>query len=66
MNYYEIAGHDDWKCTDTEGDLAWDEIFLQEWTESLIRMEHQYMDDEDVAILAEERQRTGYYDNVEF
>lgn len=66
MSYYDIAGYDNWKCEDVVGQLAWDEIYLQEWAESLIRQEHPNMDDEDVTILAQHRLETGYYDDVEF
>lgn len=66
MGYYNIVGYDTWLTTDVVGDLAWKELYEFEWIESLIRTEHPHLDDEDVAILAEERQRNGYYSNVDF
>jgi hypothetical protein len=66
MGSFNIDVYDDWRTTDVVGQLAWDEIWLQEWAESLIRQEHPNMEDEDVALLAQHRLETGYYDDVDF
>jgi hypothetical protein len=66
MGSFNIDVYDDWLTTDVVGQLAWKELYEFEWIESLIRTEHPHLDDEDVAILAEERQRNGYYSQYDF
>jgi hypothetical protein len=66
MGYYDIVGYDTWLTTDVVGQLAWDEIYLQEWAESLIRQENPHLSEDDITILAEHRLETGYYNHVEF
>lgn len=66
MGGFNIESYDSWKCEDVVGQLAWDEIYLQEWAESLIRQDNPWMDEESVTALAQHRLETGYYDDVDF
>lgn len=58
--------YDDWKWTDTEGQLAWDAIYNREWAESLVRQEFPHMHEEDVEIMAQHRIDNGYYATLDF
>jgi hypothetical protein len=58
--------YDDWKCTDTESQLAWNTIFESEWAESLVRQEFPFMSEEDVEIMAQHRIDNGYYATLDF
>lgn len=58
--------YDDWKCTDTEGQLAWDAIYHREWAESLVRLDFPHMDEDDVEVLAQQRIDTNYYSTLDF
>jgi hypothetical protein len=66
MGSFNIDVYDDCRTTDVVGQLAWDEIYLQEWAESLIRQENPHLSEDDITILAEHRLETGYYDDVDF
>jgi hypothetical protein len=66
MGSFNIDVYDDWRTTDVVGQLAWDEIYLQEWAESLIRQENPHLSEDDITILAEHRLETGYYANYDF
>ena len=63
---YSLVGYDDWLYKDVIGDMLWEEQFEFEWTESMVRLDHPHLSDEDVTILAEERMRTGYYKDYDF
>ena len=58
--------YDDWKWTDTEGQLAWSKVYELEWAESLVKQEFPYMNDEDVEIMAQHRIDNGYYATLDF
>lgn len=58
--------YDQWKCTDTEGQLAWDKEYELDWVESLVRQEFPHMEDECILELAEERMNSGYYATLDF
>jgi hypothetical protein len=66
MNSQQKQSYDHWKLTDTHDQSEWDKIFEREWVESMVRSDHPTLDEEDIAIIVEERIRTGYYDGLDF
>lgn len=58
--------YDSWKLDDVLGQEAWNKVWEMEWIESMIKQDLPHLNDEDVAILAEQRYNDGYYDEYEF
>jgi len=59
--------YDDWKCIDVEGQKAWNDVYIFDWTLSMVREEFPDEEDEQyLEWLAQSRIDSGYYDNTPF
>jgi hypothetical protein len=69
-NHNVSAAYDQWRTYDVEEERAAYEEFRfeaeMEWIESMIRMQHPYLQEEDVHALAHERYQSKFYDDIDF